>query len=100
MSSRALKKIRAGKRKIKKKVWKMEEGLGKLNFIYISTFNGYELLSLKPKEFEHLRIKALKKSLKNPRVFNDFFELKGIFKEISTSFHDQNPSILDIEAEQ
>ena len=77
----------------------MKEGLGKLNFIYIATFDGMQLVDLKPKEFEQLRIRALKKSLKNPRVFNEFFELKNIFKDMNENMNEYNPSILEIEGD-
>ena len=59
-----------------KKVWKMKEGLGKLNLVYISTFNGLNLLDQKPVEFENLRRKAFQVSLDNPKAFREFFNLK------------------------
>ena len=56
----------------------MKEGLGKLNLIYMSTFDGIELLDLKPKEFETLRKNTYQVSLDNPQVFREFFNLSPI----------------------
>ena len=56
----------------------MKEGLGKLNLLYMSTFDGIELLDLKPKEFETLRKNTYQVSLDNPQVFREFFNLSPL----------------------
>ena len=72
---RKLSKKKRNRKNILKKVWKVKEGLGKLHLMYMSTFNGLELLDLKPKEFEALRKNTYQVSLDNPQVFREFFNL-------------------------
>ena len=53
----------------------MDKGFGKLSFFYSSIFNGSELLSLKPKEFEESRYQHFEESLSNPKNFSTFFNV-------------------------
>ena len=71
-----------------KNIWRMKDGYGKLNFIYAATFDGLNLISLKPKEFEHVRLKNFESSMDNPHIFNEFFQQQRKIYRKSSLFQD------------
>lgn len=47
--------------------------------VYSAFFDGCNLLSLQPQSFEQARLEKLPESLKNPKIFTKFFNLKSPF---------------------
>lgn len=76
---RKLTKKKRSKYNLQRKVWKIKETLGKLNLLYLSTFDGLELLELKPKEFASNRRNSQHITLDNLQAFREFFNINTTF---------------------
>ena len=100
MNPETLRKITKKKRSkynLCRKVWKIKETLGKLNLLYLSTFDGLELLELKPKEFATNRRNSQHISLDNPLAFREFFNINGtfLFDDIDKKAADAGQSLIN-----
>jgi len=68
-----------------KEKWAMRRAKSSVDMVYVSLFDGANLLDMNPANFVELRKKNWKWNINNPESFNSFFKLKNINLDAFTS---------------